>query len=383
MENTLHLSAWPETLEPTNDAVRIEPKDLSIGPEEYVAYYRDYCNRILWPLLHGCPPDPAATEDSFDAYLRINRKFARQTLARCGEHTRISISDYPLMLVPAMLRESAQLRCKVYFSLRAGFSAAFASLRSARALFAGMLGADVIELPGSGSVRAFHEYAREQGYGIDDGGHIVYDDRRVLIEIREGPSLVTPILAALQDEVVITEQERLHIAHKRIVLSVDQLTHGHGMIQRLLGFEELLSSDAGEYDNTTLLQIAASDYPLADSRADLVRSLDEIADRVNREHGTSNWKPIQLLYAPVGLQTLVALYKAADVLLLTRFTSGPYFVADEFIAAQEHSASRLIVSRQAAVHYPAAVHVDAHRPAQICTALKHLLADSAASAIAT
>ena len=61
-----------------------------------------------------------------------------------------------------------------------------------------------------------------------------------------------------------------------------------------------------------------SDHDYADFR----RKVDEEIGRINGAFGTVSWSPIQYMYRSLSQRHLVALYRAAEVMLITPLRDG-------------------------------------------------------------
>ena len=87
----------------------------------------------------------------------------------------------------------------------------------------------------------------------------------------------------------------------------------------------------------TLLQVA----PV--SRGDVVqyralrRELDELAGRINGEHGDIDWVPVRWMTRAVPRATLAGFHRLARVGLVTPMRDGMNLVAKEFVAAQDEA----------------------------------------------
>ena len=72
---------------------------VAVPPREYRNYYEGYSNSALWPLFHyfveRCEFDPA----QFEAYRRVNERFADAIAKIARPDDLIWIHDYQLMLL--------------------------------------------------------------------------------------------------------------------------------------------------------------------------------------------------------------------------------------------------------------------------------------------
>jgi trehalose 6-phosphate synthase/phosphatase len=90
------------------------------------------------------------------------------------------------------------------------------------------------------------------------------------------------------------------------------------------------------------------------------REIDELVGRINGEHGMVDWTPIRYLHQFVSREQLVALYLAADVMLVTPLRDGMNLVAKEFVASRIDGDGVLVLSEfaGAARQLPEAIHVN-------------------------
>ena len=64
----------------------------------------------------------------------------------------------------------------------------------------------------------------------------------------------------------------------------------------------------------------------------LKREVDGLVGDINGRRGTIEWTPIQYLYRSVPPNTLLGLYAAADVALVTPLRDGMNLIAKEYVA---------------------------------------------------
>ena len=118
---------------------------IEIDPEEYRLYYDGYANNAIWPLFHYFAEFSSFIPEQFEAYRRVNQKFAEEVgrVAKPGDT--VWVHDYHLMLLPRMLRQMA-LDVKIGFFLHIPFPAdeTFRILPQRVEILRGLLGADLI-----------------------------------------------------------------------------------------------------------------------------------------------------------------------------------------------------------------------------------------------
>lgn len=79
--------------------------------------------------------------------------------------------------------------------------------------------------------------------------------------------------------------------------------------------------------------------------AELRRHVNELAGRINAHHATATSSPLALLYRSVPLEELVALYRAADVMMVTPVRDGVNLVAKEYVATRFDGTGALVLSQ--------------------------------------
>jgi trehalose 6-phosphate synthase/phosphatase len=79
----------------------------------------------------------------------------------------------------------------------------------------------------------------------------------------------------------------------------------------------------------------------------LKRQIDELIGRVNGRFSTATWSPIRYLYQNMPTEKLVALYRDADVALITPVRDGMNLVAKEYVTCQIDNPGVLVLSKLA------------------------------------
>ena len=68
-------------------------------------YYSEFCNKTLWPLLHGFTQYVTYDKNSWKAYEKVNEIFANCIIEIAEPEDTVWVHDYHLMLLPHLLRE--------------------------------------------------------------------------------------------------------------------------------------------------------------------------------------------------------------------------------------------------------------------------------------
>ena len=151
-----------DDIEPfVEDGLSLVPVPLSA--EEVEEFYEGFSNATLWPLYHDVVAKPEFHREWWEAYVRVNRRFAEKTAAVAAEDATVWVHDYQLQLVPAMLRD-LRPDLRIGFFLHIPFPPAelFQQLPWRRQLLEGLLGADVVGFQRPGASQNFVRLVRQR-----------------------------------------------------------------------------------------------------------------------------------------------------------------------------------------------------------------------------
>ena len=118
---------------------------VTLSAEDVELYYEGFSNDTIWPLYHDVIAEPRYSRPWWDAYVRVNRRFAEAAAAAAEDGATVWVQDYQLQLVPRMLRDLRPDLVIGYFH-HIPFPAygLFSQLPWRRQVLEGLLGADVI-----------------------------------------------------------------------------------------------------------------------------------------------------------------------------------------------------------------------------------------------
>jgi trehalose 6-phosphate synthase/phosphatase len=97
-------------------------------------------------------------------------------------------------------------------------------------------------------------------------------------------------------------------------------------------------------ERVRLIQVAVPSRGRVGAYRRFRTEVESLVGRINGEFATPTWAPIQYLHRSVPTTTLVALYRAADVMLVTPVRDGMNLVAKEFVACRADEDGVLILS---------------------------------------
>ena len=151
-------------------------------------------------------------------------------------------------------------------------------------------------------------------------------------------------LAADANVLARVEALRHDAGGRRIVLGIDRLDYTKGIPRRLEALECLLERDAALRDGIRYIQIAVPSREEVDSYRQFRREVEERVGHINGAYGTARSLPVHYVHGSVSPRELVALYCAADVMLVTPLRDGMNLVAKEFVASRGDEDGVLVLS---------------------------------------
>ena len=339
----LHRAAddalWVGALEREAGAELSYPRLVPVRvPEPFARrHYEGFSNGVLWPLFHyllECLPiHPADSE----AYRAVNERFADAVLAHARPDDTIWIHDYHLMLLPALLRARLP-EARIGFFLHVPFPSTevFRILPAARSLLEGLREADLVGLQTEGdALNLADAFRRILGISVDErgasatrrqprvGAFPIGVDARALAE-RAGEARTTAGVSTW----------RRRIGDRKVILGVDRMDYTKGLPLRLEAYRRLLESEARWRDKVVFIQIAVPSRTSIPRYARLKEDVERAVGEISGRFGIGTTDPIRYVYGTVTPHELSALYRLADVAMVTPVRDGMNLVAKEYVASR-------------------------------------------------
>jgi trehalose 6-phosphate synthase len=328
------------------DGIRMHP--VSLSQRDVADYYEGFSNGTLWPLYHDAVAKPEFHRHWWDRYVDVNRRFADAAASVADEGAVVWIQDYQLQLVPAMLREKRpDLRIGFFLHIPFPPQELFMQLPWRTQVIEGLLGADLIgfQLPGGAS--NFLRLSRTLCGRRPQGGHVDVAGRTV-----QARAFPISIDVASLDEMAqsdATQQRAKEIRSelgnpRHIILGVDRLDYTKGIGSRLKAFHELLEEGSLSVPETVLVQVATPSRERVEHYQTLRDEIEREVGRINGDYGKVGLPAVHYLHQSYKRDELVALYNAADVMLVTPLRDGMNLVAKEYVASRPDLGGALVLS---------------------------------------
>ncbi|HYM16217.1 MAG TPA: bifunctional alpha,alpha-trehalose-phosphate synthase (UDP-forming)/trehalose-phosphatase [Dehalococcoidia bacterium] len=323
---------------------------VPLSHREVKAFYEDVANGILWPIFHDLVHQVPSDLRGWDTFRAANARFARAAAARREPGDLIWVHDYQLVLVPGMLRELAP-DARVGFFLHIPFppEGLLGVLPWREEVLRGMLGADLVGFHTYGYLRHFCEALRRV-LGLDaelDG--VTYAGRRVRFGVFP-MGVDAQAWSARGDDPAVRDEAaaiRADGGGTKLLVGIDRLDYTKGLPRRLLAVDRVLKSAPELRGDLRLIQVTVPSREKVEAYAGLRRRIDEMVGRINSRYATPTSAPIHRMHTSLSPERIAALYRAADVMLVTPLRDGMNLVAKEFVATRTDEDGVLVLSKSA------------------------------------
>lgn len=361
----------PDTeMEPfENGGIDLIPVPLSAS--EVAEYYEGFANDTIWPLYHDVIAPPQYHREWWDAYETVNRRFAEAAVAAVAQDGTVWVHDYQLQLVPQMVRElRPDVTIGYFHHIPFPAHGLYAQLPWRDQVLRGLLGADVIGFQRAQDATYFLTAVRRRLRYEVKGSHVtvVANDgstrtavaRAFPISIDTAPYIE---LAQREDVKARAAEIRASLGNPaRILLGVDRLDYTKGIRHRIKAYGELLAEGRLKVEDVTLVQVASPSRERVDAYVHLRDEIELAVSRINGDTDTMGHTAIRYLHQGYPREEMVALYLAADVMLVTALRDGMNLVAKEYVATRADNRGVLVLSEftGAADELRQAVRVNPH-----------------------
>jgi alpha,alpha-trehalose-phosphate synthase [UDP-forming] len=320
--------------------------------EERKGFYCGFSNEIVWPLFHDlqsrCNFDPAY----WKTYVAVNQRFAEAVARVATDDAIIWVHDYHLMLLGTMLRRLGVMP-KLAFFQHIPFPPAdiFEKLPWRSDILRALFDFDVVGFQTQRDQRNFAGCVRRLLPEIEL--HRTSDQLMAILEDRTATIGTFPIgidfeefsaQASLPDVRQRAKEIRRDMAGCQIVLGVDRLDYTKGIPERLRAFQNLLATKPELHHRIVLVQVVVPSREDIPKYQELKLDVERLVSRINGEFGKPAWVPVLYIHRHLERLELLALYRAADIALITPLKDGMNLVAKEFCAAQVGDEGVLILS---------------------------------------
>ncbi|MGL3150884.1 alpha,alpha-trehalose-phosphate synthase (UDP-forming) [Microbacterium sp. A82] len=350
------------------NGIRLIP--IRLSAREVAEYYEGFANDTIWPLYHDVIAPPQYHREWWDSYVTVNRRFAEAAAEAVAQNGTVWVHDYQLQLVPQMVRAlRPDVTIGYFHHIPFPMHGLYAQLPWRDQVLRGLLGADVIGFQRAQDASYFVAAVRRR---------LKYDTKATTISVPVDEQTRTVIAKAFPIsidtapylELIEKPEVQARAAEireslgnpKTILLGVDRLDYTKGILHRIKAYGELLDAGRLKVEDATLVQVASPSRERVDAYVQLRDEIELAVGRINGDTDTMDHSAIRYLHQAFPREEMVALYLAADVMLVTALRDGMNLVAKEYVATRADNRGALVLSEftGAADELRQAVRVNPH-----------------------
>ena len=319
----------------------------------FSGYYGGFANEGLWPLCHVVDVRPRFRTEEWAAYRDVNERFAAAIDEELDStDTPVFLQDYHLALVaPALRARRQQVRTALFWHIPWPHPDRLRICPWRRELLGGLAANDLLAFQLERDRRNFLQAAEEElGAEVDlEASRIWTGDRSttvVSVPIGVDYDRIQDIGAA---DTLDAEQLRLrgvlNLDAPIIGIGVDRLDYTKGIPERLAALDVLVTRRPELRGRLTFVQIGVPSRSHLHGYAEIESEIAARIHDINARHRVAGGPPlVSYQTAPLGIQSLVALYRLAHFCIVSSLHDGMNLVAKEFVAAREDEDGVLVLS---------------------------------------
>jgi trehalose 6-phosphate synthase len=324
-----------------------------LSQEEIDKYHHGYSNKTIWPIFHDMQYQCRFDPEYWPAYVKVNAKFGQALASTSRTKDFVWVHDYQLMDVARHARD-AGCQADLAFFLHIPFPAPdiFLKLPERQAVLNSLLAYDLVGVQTLRDRRNFvhcvQMLARGAHIRVQGNLHVVkLGDREMRVgNFPIGIDAAGYAARAKSPEVEQRLQEiRERYRGRQIVLGVDRLDYTKGIPQRLRAFANLLQQFPELCGRISLFQVVVPSRMGIPEYEELKVEIERLVGEINGRHSRVGWSPVHYYHRSLPATELIALYRAADIALITPLKDGMNLVAKEYCACTVEEDSVLILSQ--------------------------------------
>jgi trehalose 6-phosphate synthase len=313
---------------------------LPLSAREHDEYYTGYSNNVLWPVFHSRLDIAQFEAGYYQRYLDVNKRFAQALRPLLKPDDTIWVHDYHMIPLGMELR-ALGVTNPIGFFLHIPVPPAqtFLAIPEHRELARGLASYDLIGLQTKVDVGNLIDYLQDGVFGriLQDGRIRAFDRELSIASFPVGIDV---------DSFIGSRSKRSspRSASTIRLLGVDRLDYTKGLRQRLRAFGEIIRDGSIDVDDAVFVQVATPSRERVDQYRLLRDDIDRLVGRINGDVGRIGQQPITYLHASYPREEMAALYRAADVMVVTPLRDGMNLVAKEYVACRYDDDGALVLS---------------------------------------
>jgi alpha,alpha-trehalose-phosphate synthase [UDP-forming] len=321
-------------------------------------YYHGFANRALWPLCHMLIQHFEFRTEFWERYRAVNLRFAHAVAdeaERCAGRAMAWIQDYHFGLAAEFLRAMRpSLFIHQFWHIPFPPPDILRLLPSGthEALLRGLLGNDLMEFQIDRYAQNFLDCVEQfvPDAQIDRANDTVHFRDRA-IQVAAFPISIDverfEQMAMTPDTMARVETLRGRYARgaRQLGVCVDRVDYTKGIPERVRALATLWEEIPALRERFTFIFVCTPSRTDLKAYHTLEQDVVQAVLDINQKFGNPDWTPIVLINENVDSDLLAAVYRAADLCIVSSLQDGMNLVAKEFVACQVDEKGVLLLSR--------------------------------------
>lgn len=341
--------------------VKIPPENPSytlrrifLSKEDVDGYYYGYANEGIWPLSHIAYTRPVFLTSDWEAYQRVNRKFAEAILEEVGNQKAfVWVHDFHLPLVAKYLKETnhSNIITSFFWHIPWPNPEVFRICPQKKEILEGMLSYDLL-----GFQIRYHCDNFLAAVDLELESRIDREKMSVTYQNRE--TFVRPFPVSVDFQTISSNAERDEVRacgaqirgdfffnDRKLLVSVDRIDYTKGIPEKLRAIDRFLEKYPEYKEKFVFFQLGEISRLRIPRYKQLNDELNALVEEINWKHSQGSWVPIIFTRSYMSYQQILALYRMADACLVSSLHDGMNLVAKEFVASRSEGGGVLILSQ--------------------------------------
>ncbi|MBN8549899.1 MAG: trehalose-6-phosphate synthase [Deltaproteobacteria bacterium] len=353
---------WPGQVSSTDQQVHDSLKEFSAQSEfelipvaldqkSLAGFYQGFSNSIIWPLFHDLQSRCNFDTEFWSTYLHVQGLFSTEAQKHIRPNDIVWVHDYHLMGLGRELRR-VNISNKMIFFLHTPFPGPdiFFKLPWRLDLIDALLSYDLIGFQTKRDLKNFidcveaitgRKCARRGSLfvGKSDSRECLMGAFPISIDFNEFEEI------ARSEEVANSAQMiRADMGVEYLIVGVDRLDYTKGIPDRIRAFRRLLEMEPALKKKIALLQVVVPSREEVPEYQQLRSEIEQLVTQLNGSFGEPGWVPVHHLFRSLTRAEVVAMYRAADVAIVTPIKDGMNLVAKEYCASRINNGGALVLS---------------------------------------
>src|SRR3989338_6723883 len=301
-------------LPPENPSYNL--KRIFLSKEEMDAYYYGYSNEGLWPLSHIAYTRPFFQTPDWEAYQKVNKKFADAILEEVGDQKAfVWIQDFHLILVAKYLREANRpnIITSLFWHIPWPNPEVFRICPQRKEILEGFLAYDLLGF----QIR----YHCDNFLGaVDLELESRIDREKTAVYFQNHETLIRPFPISIDFQAISQQANSERVAQcaerirdeyslrdKKVLVGVDRIDYTKGIPEKFRAIDRFFEKYPEFKEKLVFFQLGQVSRIHIQRYKDLNDELNELVEEINWKHSQGAWSPIIFTRAYLSYDDILSL----------------------------------------------------------------------------